>query len=88
MPPIDSITYMINVLIGVMLVLVIVALVYIISILHKANKLVDKVETTVENVQNFVAKPIKIALQIAEQFHHVLDLVQSKSTSKRSRSKD
>lgn len=86
MPPIDSITYMINVLIGVVLVLIIIAMVYIISILHKTNKLVDKVDTTIENVQNFVAKPLKIALQIAEQFHHVLNLVQSKSSSKKSRS--
>lgn len=82
----DSVIYVLYVLGGVMLVLICIALVYVISILQKANKLVDKVETTVENVQNFVAKPIKIALQIAEQFHHVLDLVQSKS-QKKSRSK-
>lgn len=82
MPPISTIQYILTVLGGVIMVLVIVILGQLISILKKANNVAGKVETTVENVENFVAKPVKIGMQIAEQIQYFVSSFQQKASKK------
>ena len=80
MPPISTIQYILTVLGGVILVLIIIILCQFISIMKKANNMAGKVETTVENVEHFVAKPVKIGMQIAEQIQHFVTAFQQKTS--------
>ncbi|MBI4836528.1 MAG: hypothetical protein HY817_04690 [Candidatus Abawacabacteria bacterium] len=82
MPSLETINYILTVLGGVLLVLLGIILVQIIQLLKKANKMATKAENAVENVEYFVAKPMKIAMQVAEQVHHIVNMLQHKGSKK------
>ncbi len=74
------IQYILSALGGIALVLLIVIFIQLIRILQVASKMINKAEQTVENVEHFVATPVKIGLQIAEQVQHVIGAFQQKFT--------
>ena len=79
MPNIETINYIYAVLGVLVLVLLAVALIYVIVLLKKAVNMANKAENAVEKVENFIAKPLKVALQLAEQVNHVVNLIHSKT---------
>lgn len=72
MPPIETIYYILAVLAGVILILFIVILCRVISMLSKVDNMLQEAQNTIESVQSFVAKPMKVVLQVAEQFSHIM----------------
>ena len=78
MPSIEVINYIYAVIGVLVLILLGVIFIYIIMLLKKALAMANKTEHAVENVENFIAKPLKVALQLAEQVNHVVSLIHPK----------
>jgi uncharacterized protein YoxC len=57
---------------GVILILFIVILCRVISMLSKVDNMLQEAQNTIESVQSFVAKPMKVVLQLAEQFSNIM----------------
>ena len=64
--------YILGTLGAIALAFLIVVLWKLILTLGKVNLLLDEAQATVEHVQTFVAKPVKIALQVVDQFQSIL----------------
>ena len=83
MPPISTIYYILAVLGGVILVLLIVILARVISMLKKVDMLLQEAQDTISGIQNFVAKPMKVLLQFADQFHSIMGFIGQKSSKRK-----
>lgn len=70
--------YVLSGLGAIALILLIVIFIQLICMLKVANKMLNRAEHTVESVEHFVAAPVKIGLQIAEQVQHIIGAFQEK----------
>ena len=52
-----------------------VALLYLILVLRDANKILDKTRDTVEKVNDFVIKPVKLATMIVDNIRPMIERV-------------
>ena len=82
MPSIEVLNYIYAVIGVIVLVLLGVIFIYIIILLKKAVAMANKAEHAVENVENFIAKPLKVALQLVEQVNHVVGMIHPKTKRK------
>ncbi len=64
--------YILAILGAIALAFLIVVLWKVIMTLTKVNLLLDEAQATVEHVQTFVAKPMKMVLQVVDQFQGIL----------------
>jgi len=52
------------------------ALYHVIQILREAEEVIDKANNTVDQINTYIAKPIKIAMEVSEKVRYAIGLIQ------------
>lgn len=69
----DTLYMVLSVAIALLTIFLSVTLIYLILVLRDASKIIEKAKDTVEKVNNFVVKPVKLASAV---FDHLRPLIE------------
>lgn len=78
----DTLFLVLSVSIALLTIFLCVTLIYLILVLRDASKIIEKARDTVEKVNAFIIKPVKLATMVFEQIKPLIERVISSRSGK------